>query len=80
MLFFFIYFSDFSSKFVSCFLWNYRLTLVNICRMSDCIIGLRLGVLTPTLLFYLFFFHSLFSMFTLKSCVRVFSGSIGTRI
>ena len=41
-------------------------TLVNICRMSDGIIGLRLRVMVLILLFYPFFFLSLFCMLTLK--------------
>ena len=54
-------------------------TLFNICRMSDCVIGLRLRVMALILLFYSFFFLFLFYMFTLKICVTVFSGSTETR-
>ena len=51
------------------------LTLVNICRMSACIIRLTLRVTSFILLFYPFFFFSLFFMLTLKICVRVFRSS-----
>ena len=43
-------------------------TLVNICRMSDWIMGLRLRVLAFIPLFYPFFFLSLYCMFTLNLC------------
>ena len=54
--------------------------MVYICRMSDCIVGLRFRIIALILLYFLSNFLSfLFCMFILKICVRVFSGSIGTR-
>ena len=49
--------------------------MVYICRMSDCIVGLRLRVMAHIFLsiFYPFFFLSLYYMLTLKICVGVFS-------
>ena len=43
------------------------------CRINDCTEGLRLRVMT--LIFHPFFFLSLYSMLTFKSCVGVFSGT-----
>ena len=48
--------------------------MVYICRMNDCIVGLRLRVMALIFLFYPFFFLSLYNMLTLKICVGVFSG------
>ena len=53
--------------------------MVYICRMSDCIVGLRFRVIALILLFLSIFLSFLFCMFILKICVRVFSGSIETR-
>ena len=47
--------------------------LVYICRMSGCIVGLRLRVMAFFSIFHLFFFLSLYNMLTLKNCVGVFS-------
>ena len=44
-------------------------TMVYICRMSDCIVRLRLRVMALILLFYPFFFVSFYCMLTLKICV-----------
>ena len=44
------------------------LNMVYICRMSDCIMGLRLRVMA-----LIFLFLSIFHMITLKICVGVFS-------
>ena len=69
-------FLSFKAKFVSQF--SSKLcklepsNMVYICRMSDCIVGLRLRAI---LLFYPFFFLSLYYMLTLKICVGVFSGT-----
>ena len=53
--------------------------MVHICRMNDCIVGLRLRVMA--LLFYFYpFFLSLYYMLTLKICVRVFSGTFKARM
>ena len=52
--------------------------MVYICKMSDCIVGLRLRVMA--LIFHPFFFLSLYYMLTLKICVRVFSGTFIARI
>ena len=48
--------------------------MVYACRMSDCIVGLRLRIMTLIFYFYPFFFLSLYYMLTLKVCVGVFSG------
>ena len=40
--------------------------MVYICRMSDCIMGLRLRVMAFTFQFYTFFFLSLYCMLTLN--------------
>ena len=47
--------------------------LVYICRMSDCIVVLRLRVIALFFYFYPFFFLSIYYMLTLKICVGVFS-------
>ena len=49
-------------------------------RMSDCIVGLKLRVMSLILLFYPFFFLSLYFMLTLKICDRVCSRSVKARI
>ena len=55
--------------------------MIYICSMSDCIVGLRLRIMALILLFLnQFFFLFLYCMFTLKFCVRVFSGSVSARI
>ena len=50
-------------------------SMIYICRMSDCIVGLRLRVMALIFLFYPFFFLSLYMyhMLTLKICVAIFS-------
>ena len=45
------------------------------CRMSDCIVGLRLRVMAYIFLFYPFFFLFLYNMLTFQICVEVFSGT-----
>ena len=47
--------------------------MVYICRMSDCIVGLRLGVMALIFLFYPFFFLSLYYMLTFKNFSLEFS-------
>ena len=54
--------------------------MIYICRMSDCIVGLRLRVMAFIFLFYLFFFLSLYCMLTFKICVGVFSRIIKARM
>ena len=54
--------------------------VVYICRMSDCIMGLRLRVMAFFFYFYPFFFLSLYYMLTLKICVGVFSGIFKARM
>ena len=55
--------------------------MVYICRMSDCIVGLRLRVMALIFsIFHLFFFLSLYNMLTFKICVRVFSGTFKARM
>ena len=49
--------------------------VVYVCRMSDCIVGLRLRVMAYIFLFYPFFFLFLYNMLTFKICVGVFSGT-----
>ena len=56
--------------------------MVYICRMNDCIVGLRLRVMT--LIYKLFYFYPFFPFpilhVNIKICVRVFSGTIAARI
>ena len=54
--------------------------MVCMCRMSDCIVGLRLRVMALIFVFYPFFFLSLYYMLTLKICVGVFSGTFKARM
>ena len=44
-----------------------------ICRMSDCIMGLRLRVMAFIFLFLFIFFDSLYYMLTLKFFIKKFS-------
>ena len=53
--------------------------MVYLCRMSDCIVGLRLRVMA-FLFFYFSSIFSLYNMFTFKICVGVFSGTFKARI
>ena len=46
--------------------------MVYICGMSDCFVGLRLGVMAHILIFYPCFFLSLYCMLTLKKCQGFF--------
>ena len=48
-------------------------------RMCECMMGLRLRVMAYSSIFIQFFL-SLSYVFSLKICVRLFSGSIGTGI
>ena len=48
--------------------------MVYICRMRDCIVGLRLRVMAYTFLFLYIFFLSPYYILTLKICVGVLSG------
>ena len=63
-------FLSFKAKFVSQFsqeLWKLESSnMAFICRMSDCIVGLRLRVKALILLFYPFFFVSFYCILTLK--------------
>ena len=55
--------------------------MVYTCRMSDCIVGLRLRLMALIFLFYPFFFLSPYNMLTLKKIyVGVFSGTFKTRM
>ena len=47
--------------------------MVYICRMSDCIVGLRLRVVDFIFYFYPFFFLSLYYMLTLNIFMLEFS-------
>ena len=51
-----------------------------ICRMRDCIVGLRLRVMALFSIFHSFFFLSLYNMLTFKICVGVFSGTFKARM
>ena len=46
--------------------------MVYICRMRDCIVGLRLRAMALFSIFHPFFFLSLYNMLTFKICVGVF--------
>ena len=71
-------FLSFKAKFVSRFSPElYKLessNVVYICRMSDCIVGLRFRVMALFSIFHPFFFLSRNYKLTLKICVGVFSG------
>ena len=55
--------------------------MLYVCRMRDCIVGLRLRVMALIFLFFNpFFFLSLYYMLTLKICVVVFSGIFKARM
>ena len=78
-------FLSFTAKFVSQFFQELckleSSNMVNICRMSDYIVGLRLRVMALYFsIFHPFFFLSPNYKLTLKFCVRVFSGTIIARI
>ena len=77
-------FLSFKAKFVSQFspeLCKLEYSnIVYICRMSDCIVGLRLRVMAFIFLFYPLFFLSRYYMITLKICIGVFSGMFKTRM
>ena len=63
-------FLSFKAKFVSLFSPELckleSSNMLYICRMSDCIVGLRLRAMALIYLFYPFFFLSLYYMLTLK--------------
>ena len=77
-------FLSFQAKFVSLFSQErFKVessNMVYICRMSDCIMGLRLRVMAHICFFYPFFFLSLYCMLILIICVGVFSGIVEARI
>ena len=77
-------FLSFKAKFVSQFSPELckleSSNMVYICRMSDCIVVLRLRVMAFIFLFYPFFFLSLYNMLTFKICVGVFSGTFKARM
>ena len=52
--------------------------IIYICRMSDCIVGLRLRVMAP--IFHPFLFLSLYYMFTFKICFGVISRTFIARM
>ena len=54
------------------------LNMIFICRMSDCIVGLR--VMALFFYFYPFFFLSLYYMLTLKFVMEFFSGMFKARM
>ena len=61
----------------------YRLessNMVYICRMSDCIVGLRLRVMAHIFLFLSIFLSFLYYMLILKICVGFFSGIFKARM
>ena len=74
-------FLSFKAKFVSQFSQElYKVessNMVYICRMSDCIAGLKLRVIAFILLFLSFFLSFPIVHFNIKICVRVFSGIRG---
>ena len=80
----FIPFSVFKAKFVSQFSLELckleSSNMVYICRMSACIVGLRLRVMAFIFLFLSVFFLSLYYMLTLKICVGVFSETFKARM
>ena len=78
-------FLSFKAKFVSHFSPELckleSSNMVYICRMSDCMVGLRIRVMALIFPFcYPFFFLSLYYMLTLKICVGVFSGTFKARM
>ena len=79
-------FLSFKAKFVSQFSPEHckleSLNMACMCRMSDCIVELRLRVGHGSYFsfFYPFFFLSLYYMLTLKICVGVFSGIFKARM
>ena len=77
-------FLSFTAKFVSQFspelCKQESSNMIYICRMSDCIMGLRLRIMALIFLFYPCFFLSLYYMLTLKICVGVFSGIFKARM
>ena len=78
-------FLSFKAKFVSQFSPELckleSSNMVYICRMSDCIVGLRLRVMALIFLFFIhFFFLSPNYKLTLKFHVRVFSGTFKARM
>ena len=80
------FFLSFQAKFVSqfspepCKLKSSN--VVYICRMSGCIVGLRMRVMAPLFLFFIYFsfFLSLYNMLTFKICVGVFSETFKDRM
>ena len=54
--------------------------MVYTCRMSDCIVGLRLRVMAFILLWFIHFLSFPIMHVILKICVRVFSGIVEARI
>ena len=54
--------------------------MIYMCRMSDCIVGMRLRVVAFIFLFLSIFLSSLYNNLTLKICVGVFSGIFKTRM
>ena len=54
--------------------------MVYICKMSDCIIGLRLRVMALNFLVFIHFSFFPYNMLTFKICVGVFSGTFKARM
>ena len=54
--------------------------MLHICRMSDCIVELKLRIMALFSIFHPFFFLSLYYMLTLKICVVGFSGICKARM
>ena len=77
-------FLSFKAKFVSLFSPELckleSSNMLYICRISDCIVELRLRIMVLIFLFYPFFFLSLYYMLTLKICVGVFSDIFKARM
>ena len=85
LLFICPFFLSFKAKFVSQFSPEVckleSSNVVHICRMSDCIVGLRLRVMALNFLFFHpFFILYLYNMLTFKICVGLFSGTFKARM
>ena len=77
-------FLSFKAKFVSQFSPELckleSLEVVNICRMSDCIVGLRLRIKALIFLFSSIFLSFPINMLSIKICVGIFSGTFKARM
>ena len=77
-------FLSFKAKFVSLFFLELcklgSSSMLYICRMSDCIVGLRLRVMALIFLFLSIFLSFPILHVNIKNCVGVFSGSFKARM